>query len=134
LPLVKQAITEDAQINGDNFDSQVLFVNSVNGDIIKRKIPVDCIVNMDETNIPFTIKPKWTYKPKGEKKVAVKLVHSPQHQQHATALLAVTMSGEKLPLFFIFAGVPDRPVSREPETEQYPGGVEYGVQRKVWCS
>jgi DDE superfamily endonuclease len=129
-PIVKRNITKDAQINGDNFDTQVAFVNSVNGDIIDRKIPVDCIVNMDETNIPFCIKPKWTYRPKGTKTVAVKLVNS---SQRATALLAVTMSGEKLPPFLIFAGKADGPVSREPETEQYPGGVEYGVQKKAWC-
>jgi hypothetical protein len=85
---------------------------------------------MDETNIPFCIKPKWTYKPKGTKTVAMKLVNS---LQRATALLVVMMSSEELPLFSIFAGVADGPVSQEPETEQYPSGVKYGVQQKAWC-
>ena len=56
--------------------------------------------------------------------------------QQATALLAVSMTGEKLKPYLIFKGKPG-PKGRvikefQSDNFQYPDSIEYTVQKKAW--
>jgi DDE superfamily endonuclease len=116
------------------FDPDIIrgFVDAVNEEIVTRGIPMDCIVNMDETNMYFDQQGRMTLADKGQKTVNIVTTGS---SQRCTIALAASLSGEKLPPMVIFKGVPGargNSVANELATLGYPSTATYTVQKKAW--
>ncbi|ETV82189.1 hypothetical protein H257_04900 [Aphanomyces astaci] len=67
-------------------------------------VPMDRLVNMDETPVYFEPKLHTTISKKGSKTVSARVCSS--HNPRVFVCLAVTATGEKLPLYVMFQGVP----------------------------
>jgi hypothetical protein len=78
------------------------FVDYCNRQIFAGRYGADQIVNMDETNLDFDIDPRYTLERKGERSVNSYIIDS---SSRLTAVMAVSMSGVKLPAYVIFKGV-----------------------------
>jgi DDE superfamily endonuclease len=107
-------------------------VDVVNQEIATRGIPIDCVVNMDETNMYFDQQGRMTLADKGQKTINIVTTGS---SQRCMIALAVSLSGEKLPPMVIFKGVPGacgNSVANELLTHGYPTTATYAVQKKAW--
>jgi hypothetical protein len=85
------------------FDPNIIrdFVDAVNQEIAAQGVPIDCVVNMDETNMYFDQQGRMTLADKGQKAVNIVTTGS---SQRCTIALAASLSGEKLPPMVIFEG------------------------------
>lgn len=91
--------------------------------IVELKCTPALIINMDETPIYFDPESKTTYDTKGKKKISVKKTTT---TSKASALLAVSLSGEKLKPFVVFiAKALNGKVKQELDT--YDKRAAYGV-------
>jgi Transposase len=79
------------------------YIVSTKARIAESKLDKKWILNMDQTPVFFTMQPKTTLNPKGEKKVNVR--KSTNSTLRLTAALTITASGEMLPPMIIFKGV-----------------------------
>ena len=89
----------------------------------------DNIVNIDETNFYFDSPSPKTIAKKGAKTVSL-LKNGTSGR--CTVLLAVTLSGIKLPAFVIFKGTPGATVEKEFDKLDYPKDTFFAVQKKAW--
>jgi|LakMenEpi03Aug12_release.lakeMendotaPanAssembly.Ray.scaffolds.fasta_scaffold240978_2 transposase-like protein len=106
------------------------FVTYFNRQIVAGKYRAPCIVNMDETNLDFDVTPRKTLERIGPRTVSGYRV---DHAARATVVLAVTMSGVKLPAFVIFKGVRQGRIWQEVRGLHFPREfVRYSVQPKAW--
>lgn len=103
------------------------FVNCLN-ELIAHK-DLDCIVNMDETNVNFDQPPATTLSLRGEQTISIKTTGS---SCRATAMLAVTMGGEKLKPLLVFKGTPNGRVAKGFGQDCYPRGLAYATQNNAW--
>jgi hypothetical protein len=131
--LVTRRITHAAQNHTYNQERMDNFVGYVNRQIQCNKYIADCIVNFDQTNIDFDIAASTTLENRGRRSISIKNTGS---SKRCTVLLAVTLSGVKLPPFIIFEGQPgDRSrIRREFKDPKfgYPQSNFYTVQPKAW--
>lgn len=88
----------------------------------------DCIVNMDETNVPFEVKVNKTLHKIGGRTVSIKTNGS---AHRCTVFLACTKSGRKLPPYIVFKAKPNGRVVRSLNTLN--AGAKYTVQENAWC-
>ena len=131
--ICNQQITHQAQ-NTHHCEIQMKnFVEYINFQIQNLNIKEDNVVNCDETNVDFSIDSSKTLNWKGHQTVAVTQAKS---SQQATALLAVTLTGQKLKPYVIFKGNPGpkgRVIKEFTSNRfQYPNSNEYTVQKKAW--
>lgn len=108
------------------------FVEFVNMLISMYDIPDANIVNIDETNVPFSVDSSTTYAETNSKTVGAKQANT---SKRATALLGVTLSGEKLRPFLIFkAQRTERGRVRKEVKEGigYADDVDCDVQHNAW--
>ena len=89
---------------------------------------------MDQTNIPYVQEPKSTITFTGAKSVNCKTPKT-KGGSRATALLAIALSGEKLPGLCVFAGVRRATVHKEcrQHSKINPDLFLFTVQKKAWC-
>jgi hypothetical protein len=107
-------------------DDWLNYVNS-----IVPRYNTACIVNMDETNVPYDNPLRTTLATRGSKSVQVKVTGS---SNRTTALLAGTMAGGKLPPFLVFKAKETGRVRYEFKAQgnSYPQSIEYTVQENAW--
>lgn len=110
------------------------FVSAVNDHIAMMNLPPELVVNIDETDLPFDIPANVTLARRGRKSIDVAGNGS---SNRATALLAVTLTGEKLPMFLIFkakrgARVHKEVTGRDLVQRGYPENVVISVQQNAW--
>lgn len=121
------------------FCAQVIndWVAYVRDQISMLGIPPENVVNVDETNANFAVSQPRTYHMQGEKTVSIRTSES---SKRASVMLGVSMTGEFLAPFIIFAGKDDArngQVFRElqqPAQNGYPEGMFYAVQEKAWMN
>jgi hypothetical protein len=106
------------------------FIDYFNRQIVAGKYRAPCIVNMDETNLDFDVTPRKTLEMIGPRTVSGYKV---DHAACATVVLAVSMSGVKLPAMLIFKGVQQGRIWHEVRGAQFPRAfVQYSCQPKAW--
>ena len=89
----------------------------------------DCILNRDQTPVPFSYDPKSTLELVGRRTVHVR--KSTNDTERATVALCITASGKVLTPMIVFKGKPQgRIVTRE--FPEYPLGMEYACQDNAW--
>ena len=106
------------------------FVEFVNKCVSMRDIPKENIVNIDETNAPFSVDSNSTHAETNSPTVGAKQANT---SKRATALLGVSLSGEKLPPCLIFkAQRTGRGRVRKELAEGigYPDDVAHDVEKK----
>ena len=94
-------------------------------------VPPENISNFGKTNVNFCMSKTDTLADKGSRTVSIQKARS---TQRATAMLGVTMSGEKIKLFVIFKAMRNGRISREFSMEKfgYPTNMHYAVQKNAW--
>jgi len=98
--------------------------------IVAGKYEVNIVLNIDETNIDFDETSGKTLAKIGTRSVSGKING---HSSRATVVLCITISGDKLPAFAIWKGVPNGRIERECRGPQYPhNNMKYAVQPKGW--
>ena len=127
--LVYRRVTHVAQNTRHNEQIINDFVLYTNEQITSGQYSACDIVNMDETNVYFDLPSGITLESRGSRSVAMR---SSGSNNRCTVLLAVSMSGEKLPPFIVFKGVPNGRISREFGNGNYPTDCIYDVQEKAW--
>jgi hypothetical protein len=106
------------------------FIDYFNRQIVAGKYRAPCIVNMDKTNLDFNVTPRKTLERIGPRTVSGYKV---DHAARATVVLAVSMSGVKLPAMVIFKGVRQGRIWHEVRVAQFPRAfVRYSCQPKTW--
>jgi hypothetical protein len=109
------------------------FVSFVNEHIQTMKVPPNAVVNIDETNVDYDMSPTSTLNRRGGRTVSVLGTGS---SGRATVLLGVSLTGEKLPPFIVFAGKRSGRVIREVTGDVlargFPAEVVMSVQAKAW--
>ena len=108
--IVNRRRTHIAQNNRRDLAAESDFVTCVNEYIDMMKIPASLIVNIDETNVDFDQPSSSTLSQRGERSISVQGTGS---SSRCTALLGVTLSGEKLPPFIVFTGTRNGRIIRE---------------------
>lgn len=93
-----------------------------------HNIPLNLIINMDETGCQFDMAPTRTLHMTGAKKVSIKATNS---NNFCTVFLAVSLSGVKLRPLVVFKGVPGGPTNLE--TRQYDSRNSYICQKNAFC-
>ena len=109
------------------------WVSSVNCTIREMGVVPKMVINMDETNFDFDDSRSVTLERVGTRTVSLR---STKSCKRATVILAVTLSGEKLPPFVIFAGKRKARIHRQVTVQAaergFPGDVLYSVQENAW--
>lgn len=108
------------------------FQQYINEKMIMLDITADNVYNCDQTNVNFSVEAPYTWAKRGSNTVAVKVGNS---SNRATAMLACSLSGKKLPPFIVFKGseYATGSIYRELQSKiGYPEGVELSVQPKAW--
>jgi hypothetical protein len=106
------------------------FLTYVQWQIDAGKYGANTVLNVDETNIDFDEMSGKTLAKIGMRSVSGKING---HSGRATVVLCVTMSGNKLPAFVIWKGVPNRWIERGCQGPQYPhNNIKYAVHPKEW--
>jgi hypothetical protein len=106
------------------------FVDYFNRQIVTGKYRAPCIVNIDETNLDFDVTLR-----KMLERIGLQTVSGYKVDQaaRATVVLAVSMSGVKLPAMVIFKGVQQGRIWHEVRVAQFPRAfVQYSCQPKAW--
>lgn len=103
IGLVNRRVTakSNALTELDLANHRIDFANSFNENIVLYSVPTALQINMDETNIQFDPDTKTSFAPKGAKVV---VVSKPTTTECCTAMLAVSVSGAKLPPMVVFKG------------------------------
>ena len=131
--LVHRRRTHIAQSNRRNVDAEQDFLSVVNDYISMLNIPASMIVNIDETNVDFDQPSSITLSRRGQRTISVRGTGS---SYRCTALLGVTMTGEKLPAFIVFTGTRNgriiREISGEVVSRGFPSDVVMSVQKNGW--
>jgi len=124
--IVIRRVTHAAQNHEYNQSVMDNWVHYVNQQIKMNKYTADCIVNYDQTNIYFDVSSPNTLEKKGAKSVSMKNTGC---SLRCTVILAVTLSGIKLPAFVIFKGAVDGRIMREftDPALGYPQSIVYSV-------
>jgi hypothetical protein len=107
------------------------FISYIRQQIKRHGIPLDNVVNGDETNCDWAMPPKKTLEKKGSRSVEAEGATS---SARSTVLLCVTASGYKLDPFLIFTGSKKGPI-RTKELQAlvgFPKGIHYTTQAKAW--
>jgi hypothetical protein len=131
IGIVNRTVTHVSQSNAQHCkvimeDFQVL----VNQDRVRYAIPISNIVNADETNADFAVKPKITLHRGGDRTISATGATS---SQRCTVMLACAADGTKLPPFIIFKGKPGARVDSELErADGYAPDQFYCVQQSAW--
>jgi hypothetical protein len=106
------------------------FVDYFNRQIVAGKYRAPCIVNMDKTNLDYDVAPRKMLERSGPWMISGYKV---DHAARATVVLAVSMSGVKLPAMLIFKGVQQGRIWHEVRGAQFPREfVQYSCQPKAW--
>ena len=105
------------------------FLDRMSNSIKEGCLHPDNVVNMDKTNFYFDSPSPHTIAKKGAKTVSLKKNRT---SGRCTVLLAVTLSGIKLPDFVIFKGKPGTIVEKEFEKLDCPKDTFFTVQDKAW--
>ena len=131
--LVNRRRTHVAQSNRRNMQQEEDFVSSVNEHIRMIGYHPSMIVNIDETNVDFDQPSSTTLSQRGLRTISVRGTGS---SYRCTALLGVTMSGEKLPAFIVFTGTRNGRIIREITgdvcSRGFPSTVVMSVQKNGW--
>ena len=108
--IVQRRVTHVAQ--NTRYESSVIeqFVAYVNEQITTGGFTADSVVNIDETNIEFDMTGSVTLANQGSRTVSLR---SSGSSARCTVLLGVTLSGQKLPPFIIFKGMPNGRIAHE---------------------
>lgn len=98
------------------------------------QLPPELIVNIDETDVPFDLPMSSTLERRGMRTVSIASTGSPNR---ATAILGVSLAGEKLPAFLIFKAKRKARVHKEVTgnvaARGYPAGLTMTLQENAWC-
>jgi len=132
--IVTRRVTHAAQNHVYNEGVIANWVHYVNKQIQMNRYTADCIVNYDQTNIYFDISSPFTLEKRGTKSVGMKTTGC---SNRCTVILAVSLSGIKLPVFCIFKGENKDGRSRivrefSDPAQGYPQSIIYCVQAKAW--
>lgn len=116
------------------FASKIIddFRQYVNEKMIMLDIHPEDVYNCDQTNVLFSMDSAYTYEKRGSKYVGIKSADS---NGRATAMLACSLTGRKLPPFLIFRGsqsVNGRIIRELARGDGFPDDVELSVQPKAW--
>lgn len=131
---VIRAVTHTAQNRVYGVEICNGYVNYVNNIIRMYDINEDYIVNLDETNLYFDMTSNRTLDIRGTRTINQTTTGS---SNRATVLLAVTLSGKKLPPFIIFKGVTTSNAIINQFTNptfNYPQNQYYAVQENAWVN
>lgn len=124
--IVLRRVTHTSQrINTDGV-MKADFVDMVNEEILKAGYELDCVVNIDETNINFDMVTASTFERASTKTVSMKETSA----LRCTVLLGVSLAGQKLKPFVIFKGRRNGKIDRE--LKSFPSDCIYAVQEKAW--
>jgi hypothetical protein len=93
------------------------FITYTHWQIVAGKYEVNQIINIDQTNVDFDETSSTTLCKVRTRSVDGNICG---HSGRATVMLAGTMSGEKLPAFVIWKGVPNGRITRECHRSLYP--------------
>jgi hypothetical protein len=108
----------------------LIFLTYFQRQIVTGKYEANVVLNVDETKIDFNKTSGMILAKIGTRLVSGKING---HSGRATVVLCVTMSGEKLPAFVIWKGVPNGWIKRECQGPQYPhNNMKYAMQPKGW--
>ncbi|KAI3655925.1 hypothetical protein MP638_006061, partial [Amoeboaphelidium occidentale] len=99
---------------------------------LEKCIDAVSLMNRKQTAVYFDSRPNYTISEKGTSTVSIKGTSS--GDQRATAFLAVTATGKKLPPMIVFKGTPGGKIEKEFKSAKYnyPDGQLYAVQEKGW--
>jgi hypothetical protein len=127
--LCRRRVTHQAQNTRHLQEIMCDFVSYVNGFIVTNDIPPSCVVNIDETNVDFSVDCHYTLERVGARTVSVQQAAT---SNRCTALLGATLSGEKLKPFVIFKGQGRSRVLVRVRGPGYPKTLVFAVQEKAW--
>ncbi|KAK3098237.1 hypothetical protein FSP39_017476 [Pinctada imbricata] len=99
----------------DDFDEiQSKFIERINENVVKYKIPDALVINWDQTGVNLVPCGEWTMNETGAKQVPIKGVDD---KRQIIALLAVAKSGDILPPQLLYQGLSDKchPVHKFPD-------------------
>jgi hypothetical protein len=122
-------ISQNAVKNIQVFQDFVDYANSV---CTELEIPASNIVNMDQTPVPFDLITKTTIIRTGAKTVSSRKPKT-TGGNNATACLAVTAVGKKLPAYIIFKGTSKGRLARYEMPQLNDRECGFGFQEKNWC-
>ncbi|KAF0703553.1 hypothetical protein AaE_015316 [Aphanomyces astaci] len=109
------------------------FVGNVNNRFLPfgtlANVPMNRLVNMDETPVYFEPKLHTTISKKGLKTVSARVCSS--HNPRVSVCLAVTATGEKLPPYVVFKGVPGARIDSSLE-KIMPPNMFGTCQKNAW--
>ena len=108
--IVGRRRTHLAQNNRHCAETISHFVAAVNHHISMMRLPPELIVNIDETDVPFDNPQATTLARRGARSVNIA---SNACANRATAILGVSLAGEKLPVFLIFKAKRNARVHKE---------------------
>lgn len=93
-------------------------------------VPLNVIINMDQTAIDLSDVFKVSLETKGSKSVKIRsLTNLPKR---ITILLAISFSGAYLKPHVVFHGLPGGRIEREFSSENYSRECVFGVQKNAW--
>lgn len=120
---------------GQKLSGHLLAVKQNFGKIISQRfstngtlanVPAKFCLNMDQTAVFFESKNNTTVNKKGRKTVSVR--DSGSNSKRCTVSVTIAADGTKLPLFYVFKGVPEGRIHKEMRAE----GICGTVQEKGW--
>ena len=82
-------------------DEKLAFQKRISGVIFEHDIPKELIINLDQTPLSYVSPGKCTFDVKGAKTVPIKVIDD---KRQITAIFAISMSGEFLPIQAIYEG------------------------------
>jgi hypothetical protein len=106
------------------------FITYTHQQIVADKCEANQIINIDQTNVDFDEISSITLCKAGTRLVDGKICG---HSGRATVMLAMNMSGQKLPAFVIWKGVPNGWIARECSRPLCPhNNIKCKVQAREW--
>jgi transposase-like protein len=119
-------------IQNQEYDPNVsnAFVAEVNATLQEESIPLDCAVNIDETNLYYDMTSTVTLARRGLRNVRIR---KSKGNSRCTVLLGAAMDGTKLPPFIIFIGKAGANIERTcNQSPLYPQDCRYCAQASGW--
>lgn len=99
-----------------------------------QTLDLECIGNMDETPLYFSMAPTTTIETIGKKEVKIRTMN--QEKIRYSAVLTVLANGKKLPPLLIFKAKPNKKVEKQLSSHIFvqQGKVLVQCQQNAWCS
>jgi hypothetical protein len=130
LQMTRRRGTKAAKKLPENFDEmKANFLERISSKVRRFSIPVQLIINLDETGARIVPVSAWTLEKKGAKSVPITSIDD---KREITVVLACTAAGELLCPQIIYQGSTER--CHPPETVNFPEGWDIWHSKSHWCT